>query len=79
MTDFPSFADFLAGLARARRRHRLQTTLGVAVIPTRTVFDPEAEALLDKTMVDSRRVALRKGKGRPPHPNSVATIRVKQS
>lgn len=80
MTTSTPFDDFLAGLARARqRRARLVARLGVAVIPPRTTFDAETEALLDKTATELHRATLRKGKGHPPHPNSVATIRVKQS
>lgn len=77
MTDLPGFDDFRAGFARAcRRRARLQAVLGVAVIPARTIFDAETEALLDKTVDELHRAALRKGKGRPPHPASVASIRI---
>lgn len=80
VTDLPGFDDFRAGFARAcRRRARLQAVLGVAVIPARTIFDAETEALLDKTVDELHRAALRKGKGRPPHPNSIMTVSMKQS
>lgn len=78
MTGFPSFDDFLDGLRRAHaRRRRLYDILGIAVLPPRTTFDAETEALLDKTVAALHRAQVRSGKGHPPSPASVASIRIK--